>query len=113
MDGREDRATDRDLSTATTFLWHCQQFKRAGQLCQKIIDNTASSQNSICLKGWIYLSTPKEELQLKSQSFFEQAITDDQPGQPKHLEAMLGKAKVYEKGKKYDMALETLSEVAI
>jgi hypothetical protein len=24
MDGREERAADRDLATATTFLWHCQ-----------------------------------------------------------------------------------------
>ena len=30
MDDREEMASDRDLSTATTFLWHCQQFKRAG-----------------------------------------------------------------------------------
>lgn len=67
----------------------------------------------MCLKGWIYLSTPKEDLQLKSASFFDQAIGEDQPGQPKHLESMLGKAKVFEKSKKYDLALETLSEVAI
>ncbi len=37
----------------------------------------------------------------------------DQPGQPKHIESMLGKAKVFEKTKKYDLALETLSEIAI
>jgi tetratricopeptide repeat protein 21B len=113
MDNREEMASDRDLSTATTFLWHCQQFKRAGQLCQKIIDNTGGNPNSVCLKGWIYLSTPKEELQMKSVSFFDQAIAEDQPGQPKHLESMLGKAKVFEKSKQYDRALETLSEVAI
>jgi len=38
---------------------------------------------------------------------------DQQPGHPKHLESMLGKAKVFEKQKKYDQALEALSEVAI
>jgi hypothetical protein len=26
-------ASDKDLFTAASFLWHCQQFKRAGQLC--------------------------------------------------------------------------------
>jgi hypothetical protein len=31
----------------------------------------------------------------------------------RHLESMLGKAKVHEKQKKYDLALETLSEIAI
>ena len=65
------------------------------------------------LKGWIYLSTPKEELQVKSLQFFENVLAEDTVGQPKHLEAMLGKAKVYEKTKKYDLALDTLNEIAI
>lgn len=59
------------------------------------------------------MSTPKEELQLKSLQYFEQALEESQPGQPKHLESMLGKAKVFEKTKKYDLALEILSEIAI
>jgi len=67
----------------------------------------------VCLKGWIYLSTPKEELQLKSLQYFEQALEETQPGSIKHLESMLGIAKVYEKTKKYDKALEILSEIAI
>ena len=67
----------------------------------------------MCLKGWIYLSTPKEELQLKSLQYFDQSLEESQPGQPKHLESMLGKAKVFEKTKKYDLALEILSEIAI
>jgi len=65
------------------------------------------------LKGWIFLSSPKEELQMKSLQFFDQSLSEDQAGSPKHLESMLGKAKVYEKSKKYDLALETLSEIAI
>jgi CRISPR/Cas system endoribonuclease Cas6 (RAMP superfamily) len=113
MDNREEMASDRDLSVAASFLWHNQQFKKAGFYCQKIIDSTGGNQNSICLKGWIYLSTPKEELQLKSMQYFEQALSEDQAGQSKHLESMLGKAKVYEKTKKYDLALETLSEIVI
>jgi hypothetical protein len=91
-------ASDKDLAVAASFLWHCQQFKRAGQYCQRLIDNTGGNQNSVCLKGWIFLSTPKEELQLKSMQYFEQALEEDQqPGHAKHLESMLGKAKVFEK----------------
>lgn len=116
MDNREEMASDKDLFVAASFLWHIQQFKRAGQYCQKIIDATGGGNaNSICLKGWIFLSTPKEELQLKSLQYFEQALEEDNNdgSHPKHLETMLGKAKVYEKSKKYDLALETLSEIAI
>lgn len=60
------------------------------------------------------MSAPKEELHLKSVQYFDQALGEvDQPGAAKHIEAMLGKAKVFEKTKKYDQALETLSEIAI
>jgi tetratricopeptide (TPR) repeat protein len=51
----------------------------------------------------------------KSVEFFDKAIEEDEsvPGKPKHIESMLGKAKNFEKNKKYDDALQTLSEVAI
>lgn len=70
-------AGDKDLLVSATFLWHNLQFKRAGQYVQKIIDNTNGSQNSVCLKGWIFLSAPKEELQLKAMTYFDQALAED------------------------------------
>lgn len=107
-------ASDKDLYVAATFLYHINQFKRAGQYTQKILDNTGGgNQNSICLKGWIYLSTPKEENQKKSEQFFEGALQAGDGGHTKHLESMLGKAKLFEKLKQYDAALETLNEVSI
>jgi hypothetical protein len=36
-------ASDKDLITAATFLWHTSQFKKAGQVVQKVIDNNPSS----------------------------------------------------------------------
>ena len=45
IDNREETASDKDLSVAASFLWHNQQFKRAGQYTQKIIDNTGGNQN--------------------------------------------------------------------
>jgi len=30
MDNREEMASDKDLFVAASFLWHIQQFKRAG-----------------------------------------------------------------------------------
>lgn len=32
LEDREEQASDRDLMTAATFLWHTSQLKRAGQL---------------------------------------------------------------------------------
>ena len=43
VESLEETASDKDLLCAATFLWHSQQFKRAGQYCQKIIENTGGS----------------------------------------------------------------------
>jgi tetratricopeptide (TPR) repeat protein len=59
------------------------------------------------------LSAPKEEYQQKSLQFFEHVLNEEEGGNHKFLEAMLGRAKVYEKQKKYDVALEILSEVNV
>ena len=40
IDGREEMASDKDLYVAATFLYHINQFKRAGVYTQKILDNT-------------------------------------------------------------------------
>jgi hypothetical protein len=40
-------------------------------------------------------------------------LNEEEGGNHKFLEAMLGRAKVYEKQKKYDVALEILSEVSV
>lgn len=106
-------ASDKDLITAATFLWHTQQFKKAGQVVQKVMDNNANSLAAQTIKGWIYLSAPKEEYQQKSLQFFENVLNEEEGGNHKYLEAMLGRAKVYEKQKKYDVALEILSEVSV
>ena len=62
LDEKESMASDRDLPTAGTFMWHTQQFKRGGQVVQRLLDNNAGSLTAQTLKGWIYLSAPKEEL---------------------------------------------------
>lgn len=43
LDEKESMASDRDLLTAGTFLWHTQQFKRAGTVVQKLLDNNGTS----------------------------------------------------------------------
>jgi tetratricopeptide repeat protein 21B len=43
LDEKESMASDRDLLSAGTFLWHTQQFKRAGTVVQKLLDNNGKS----------------------------------------------------------------------
>jgi hypothetical protein len=40
-------------------------------------------------------------------------LNEEEGGNHKFLEAMLGRAKVFEKMKKYDIALEILSEISV
>lgn len=65
------------------------------------------------IKGWVYLSTPKPELQEKSLTFFETVLNEEDGGNRRFLEAMLGRAKVYEKMKNYNSSLEILSETSV
>jgi len=45
--------------------------------------------------------------------FFQQVLDEDHGGNRKNLEALLGKAKFFEKNKKYDECLEVLSELCV
>lgn len=56
---------------AAQFLWHTTQLKRAGQIIQKVLENNPNNLPAIAVKGWIYMSTPKEELHQKGFMFFE------------------------------------------
>ena len=55
----------------------------------------------------------KEDLQAKAMNFFEQVLNQDQGGNSKHLEALLGRAKILEKTKRYDDCLGVLSEITV
>ena len=71
QDEKEEQASDKDLLVAAQFLWHTTQLKRAGQLIQKVLENNPNNLPAIAIKGWIYMSTPKEELHQKGFMFFE------------------------------------------
>jgi hypothetical protein len=56
-------ASDKDMMCAATFLWHKQELRKAGTLIQKMIDNQSNASiQATAIKGWIYLSSQKEEL---------------------------------------------------
>lgn len=69
--------------------------------------------NAPCLKGWIYLTAQKEDLHIKAFGYFENVLNESMGGNRKHLQSLLGKAKVFEKQKKYDEAVEMISEITV
>ena len=68
---------------------------------------------ALVVKGWVYLSAAKEELQQKALQYFDHVVEVGEQNGRKYLEALLGRAKVLEKAKKFDESLETLSEVCV
>jgi hypothetical protein len=78
-----------------------------------VLDGNPNNLSALTIKGWIYLSTPKPELQEKSLTFFETVLNEEEGGNKRFLEAMLGRAKVYEKMKNYNASLEILSETSV
>ena len=85
LDEREEMASDKDLLCASNFLWHVQQLKRAGQIVQKILEMNPGNLNALALKGWIYLSAQKYDLQNKALGYFEAVLNEDDGGNHKHL----------------------------
>lgn len=78
-----------------------------------MIDSNPSNLNSLALKGWIYLSAPKEDYVNKSVQIFDAVLNEEDGGSHKHLEALLGRAKFFEKNKKFGVAIEILSEIVV
>ena len=113
MDEREEMANDRDLITAASFMWHTVAFKRAGQVINKCLENNSANLGAQAIRGWIYLATMKEDLQQKAMAFFEAVLDEEQGGNSKQLEALLGRAKILEKTKRYDECLACLSEITV
>jgi tetratricopeptide (TPR) repeat protein len=77
------------------------------------MDQNQNNMNALSLKGWIYLSAPKEELQQKSLQYFDHVVETGEQNGRKYLESMMGRAKFFEKLKKYEDALEILSEISV
>lgn len=65
LEDAESTASDKDLMNAAMFFMYTNELKKASQAVQKVIDNNPANLNAIALKGWIYLSAPKEDYVLK------------------------------------------------
>jgi hypothetical protein len=52
-------------------------------------------------------------LHIKAFGYFENVLNESMGGNRKHLQSLLGKAKVFEKQKKYDEAVEMISEITV
>lgn len=77
LDEREEMANDRDLITAASFLQHISQFKKAGQIISRCLEQNSANLGAQAVRGWIYLSTMKEDLLNKAFAFFE-VVLDEQ-----------------------------------
>ena len=112
-EGAQQTASDKDLLNAALFFLHINELKRASQTVMSVIDSNPSNVNAIAIKGWIYLDAPKPDYVEKSLQIFESVLNEDEGGNPRHLEALLGKTSYYEKTKKYSLAIEAITDVTI
>jgi tetratricopeptide repeat protein 21B len=106
-------ASDKDLLNASLFFLHINELKRASQTITGVIDSNPSNINAIAIKGWIYLAAPKPEYMEKALQIFESVLSEEDGGNSRHLEGLLGKSAYYEKTKKYNLAIEVITDVTI
>mmetsp|Transcript_25701 Transcript_25701/g.29561 ORF Transcript_25701/g.29561 Transcript_25701/m.29561 type:complete len:292 (+) Transcript_25701:99-974(+) len=109
----ESSASDRDLINAALFFLHISELKRASQTIMSVIDSNPSNLNAIAIKGWVYLAAPKSEYVEKALQIFDSVLNEEEGGNVKHIEALLGRAAYYEKCKKYAVAIEIMTEISI
>ena len=95
----EATASDRDLLNASIFYLHINELKRASQTVMGVIEANPSNLNAIAIKGWIYLAAPKADYVEKALQIFDSVLNEEEGGNSKHLEALLGRASYYEKSK--------------
>jgi len=109
----ESSASDKDLLHTALFFLHVGELKRASKSIQRVIDNNSANLNAISVKGWIYLAAPKEDYVDKAVEIFDSVLNEENGGQHKHLDALLGRASYYEKKKQYPVAIEIMTEIQI
>lgn len=113
QENAQNTASDRDLINTALFYLHINELKRASQTIMGVIDSNPSNLNAIALKGWIYLAAPKSDYVEKALQIFDSVLNEEEGGNVKHLDALLGRAAYYEKIKKYNVAIEIVTEVTI
>jgi len=113
QENAHNTASDRDLINASLFYLHIKELKRASQTITGVIESNQSNLNAIAIKGWVYLGAPKPEYVEKGLQIFENVLNEEEGGNPKHLEALLGRSAYYEITKKYNVAIEIITEVTI
>jgi tetratricopeptide repeat protein 21B len=113
QESAESTASDKDMLNAALFYLHIKELKRASTTVMTVIDSNPSNLNAIAIKGWIYLAAPKSDYHDKALQIFDSVLNEDEGGNVKHLEALLGRAAYYEKQKKYAVAIEIMTEISI
>ena len=113
QENAQSTASDKDLLNASLFYLHINELKRASQTVMGVIDSNPSNLNAVAIKGWVYLAAPKAEYIDKALQIFDSVLNEDEGGNSRHLEALIGRAAYYEKTKKYNVAIEVITEVTI
>ena len=114
----EGRAPESGLLMAAAFCWHTKNTDEARRYVQKAQDANPSSTEANVLRGWIDVScsvTSRKERDIftKSVQYFDNILGEDGSKSQRDLEALLGKAKFFEKRKLYDKALEYLNQAIV
>lgn len=112
-DSIEAQASDKDLMNCALFFLHIKELKRASKTISRVIESNPNNLNAVAVKGWIYLAAPKEEYVDKALEILDSVLNEENGGNGKHLDALLGRAAYYEKKKQYPVAIEIITEITI
>ncbi|XP_071825631.1 tetratricopeptide repeat protein 21B-like isoform X2 [Apostichopus japonicus] len=108
---KEERksANDKALFFAGLFLWHTGRHDKAREYVDRSLKMSQGSVESMVLRAWIDMTSGRDAYVKKSSKYFEEVLNKS----PKHLQAMMGKSKLFFLRHNYSGALELINEVVV
>ncbi|XP_020711621.2 tetratricopeptide repeat protein 21B-like [Athalia rosae] len=108
---REDRrkATPQALTLAAMVLFLLGKADKAKEYADRAYKTTPTNIDVLLIKGWIHLNSPKDQIVGKLTDYFELVLKQDR----KHLNALLGSAKLKEYNAQHEAAISLLNSVIV
>ncbi|KAK3857879.1 hypothetical protein Pcinc_020970 [Petrolisthes cinctipes] len=103
------KASEIPLYYAGIFLMLCGRVDKAREYVDRMLKLNPENADGLVLKGWIELNAGKEAKARDIMQYFETVLEQS----PRHMDALFGKAKLYENRSSYHDAMETLNLLVV
>ncbi|RDD45285.1 Tetratricopeptide repeat protein 21B [Trichoplax sp. H2] len=99
--------SDKALYFAAMYLWHMNRNDKAREYIDRMLKISNGASEGLILRGWIDITSDKEQYVKKAQKYFEEALNRSESST--EIDALLGKAKCFELKHNYTNSVELIN----